>query len=538
MKSKITKDFGIALAENFEAAISNGTDFLYAMMGRPSTWPTETVETPYDTTDYKNNAFKNGILLKKVTGSDVQPVVPRSDWTTGTIYTEYTETANIFSTTSETLVQDVLFSVATSTANTVRANVDAPSLNGLFVSGNFIRIGEETREVAYVNVAGDLLIVNTAFTTTPYTNQLGYAIEASNPSWQYYNKFYVRNTYDQVFKCIFNNYASLSTSMPEISLGGQLPENPYVETADGYKWKYLYTIPSGLKKKFFTAHYMPVLRDPVVYSNAENGRIDIVKVLDGGTGYFGGGTTTNYPILSVSGDGYGANFTVDVAAGVITEVNVVDGGHDYTFANVTISDPLHTPGTDANLSVVISPQYGHGYDPARELGASFEMISADFPGNVDGLLPTGNNPSGSTDDFRQICLVRNPRLNASNTTSTGSAYLMCTKVYIQNTTEFNLDADVLVSEGGLGGSTIFTAKVVFHDIPNSILYLNNIVGDADDIVGKVITQVGSSTIAAQAFSVTKPDINTLSGEILYIENRSAVTRSVNQTETAKLVIEF
>jgi len=535
MKSKITKDFGIALAESFEAAISNGTDFLYAMMGRPSTWPTETVESPYDTTKYKNDAFKNGILLKKVTGSDVQPVVPRIDWTSGTYYAEYTETANIFATSSETTVQNVLFSVASANANTVRANAGAISLSSSFSSGNFIRIGEETREVAYVNVAGDFLIVNTGFTSVPYTNQTGYSIVTANPSWQYYNKFYVRNTYDQVFKCLFKNYGIASTSMPEITLGGQLPENPYVETADGYKWKYLYTIPSGLKKKFFTNHYMPVLRDPVVYSNAENGRIDIVKILDGGTGYFSNNSTTNYPILSVSGDGYGANCTVDVVNGVITEVNVVDGGHDYTYATVSISDPLQTTGNTANLSAVISPQYGHGYDPARELGASFEMISADFQGNVDDFLPTGNNPVGSTDDFRQICLVRNPRLNASNTTSTGATYLMCTKVFVENRTQFDLDANVYV---GSQASPSFTAKVVFYDINNGILYLNNIYGDADEIIGLQIYQENSVTKFAQAFSVTKPDINTLSGEILYIENRSAVTRSVNQTETAKIVIEF
>ena len=534
MISKITKDFGVALAESFESAISNGTDFLYAMMGRPAEWPNgDTLETPYDTTKYKNDAFKSGILLKKVTGSDVQPVVPRIDWDSGTTYTEYTESANIYVSFVETQIQNVLLSVTAETANTVTGNVGSDLTQGLS-SGSVITVGEETKEVAYVNTAGDFLVVNTSFNLAPYSDEVGYLMYSAYPG-QYYNSFYVRNTYDQVFKCLFNNGGIASTSMPEITLGGQLPENPYVETADGYKWKYLYTIPSGLKKKFLTFDYMPVLRDPVVYANAENGRIDIVKVLDGGTGYFGGGTTTNYPILSVSGDGYGANFTVDVASGVITEVNVVDGGHDYTFANVTISDPLHTSGNTANLSVVISPQYGHGYDPARELGASFEMISVDFQGNVDGVLPTGNNPAGSTDDFRQICLIRNPRLNASNTTSTGATYLMCTKVYIQNRTQFTLDANVLVSEGG---STIFTAKVVFHDVTNSILYLNNIVGDADSVVGKVITQQGSATIFAQAFSVTKPDINTLSGEILYIENRSAVTRSVNQTETAKIVIEF
>ena len=536
MKSILSKDFGVAIAESFESAISNGTDFLYVMMGRSAEWSDgDTLETPYDTTAYKNEAFKNGIILKKVTGSDVQPVVPRVDWVSSTTYAEYTESANIFATSTETAIPDVLLSVSVENANTVTGNTGSDLTIELY-GGDIIRIGEERREVAYVNVDGDFLVVNTAFNTTPYSDEVGYLTNPANPTWQYYNKFYVRNSYDQVFKCLFNNNDELSTSMPEITLGGQLPENPYVETADGYKWKYLYTIPSGLKKKFFTAQYMPVLRDPVVYANAENGRIDIVKVISGGAGYFSGGSTTNYPILTVSGDGYGANFTVDVVNGVITEVNVVDGGHDYTYATISISDPLHTSGAaTASLSVIISPQYGHGSDPARELGASFEMISTDFQGTVDGVLPTGENPVGSTDDFRQICLVRNPRLNASNTTSTGATYLMCTKVFIQNGAEFDLDANVLVTEGG---STIFTAKVVFHDITNSILYLNNIVGDADNIVGKVITQENNIAKFAQAFSVTKPDINTLSGEILYIENRTAVTRSVDQTETAKIVIEF
>jgi hypothetical protein len=38
--------------------------------------------------------------------------------------------------------------------------------------------------------------------------------------------------------------------------------------------------------------------------------------------------------------------------------------------------------------------------------------------------------------------------------------------------------------------------------------------------------------------VTKPDINILSGEILYIENRAKITRSGNQTESTKFVVEF
>jgi hypothetical protein len=38
--------------------------------------------------------------------------------------------------------------------------------------------------------------------------------------------------------------------------------------------------------------------------------------------------------------------------------------------------------------------------------------------------------------------------------------------------------------------------------------------------------------------VTKPDINILSGEILYIENRAKITRNESQTESTKFVVEF
>ena len=118
MKSKITKDFGVALAENFESAISNGTDFLYVMMGRSAQWSGgDTLETPYDTTEYKNAAFKNGIILKKVTGSDVHPVVPRVDWEDGEYYAAYSETANTFAKTSETEISDILLSVESSSNN-------------------------------------------------------------------------------------------------------------------------------------------------------------------------------------------------------------------------------------------------------------------------------------------------------------------------------------------------------------------------------------------------------------------------------------
>ena len=187
--------------------------------------------------------------------------------------------------------------------------VESPSINLAFSDpvltiGSLIKIGGEVKEVCSINAAGDYLTVNTPFSAA-YTENVIYALEVSETN--YSNKFYARNTHDQVFKCLDNANGANSTVMPEISLGGQLPEDPYIETSDGYKWKYLYTISTGVKNKFFTDKYMPVIRDQTVYDNSVNGRIDIIQIVDGGDGYFVGSSVNNYPIITISGDGSGAN---------------------------------------------------------------------------------------------------------------------------------------------------------------------------------------------------------------------------------------
>jgi len=151
----------------------------------------------------------------------------------------------------------------------------------------------------------------------------------------------------------------------------------------------IYTlIPTGLKNKFFTDKYMPVVRDTTVFTNAEDGRIDIVKIINGGTTYADGDTVSNYGSANVIGDGTGASMTFDVVAGVITDVNIIDGGNNYTTATMTVVDNLFdtATGTPAEFEVVISPQFGHGYNPVRELGAASQMISVDFEGDVSGFF--------------------------------------------------------------------------------------------------------------------------------------------------------
>lgn len=544
MKKIETKGLGILNAQNFEKAVANAFSNVYVMLSRSVGWANTsnsanlddiTIEVPYENVQYKNNLLSKGIILKRITSADMHPVVPRVDWTTSTIYSAYDHTANLYLKVIDTALSGNV-NVSNTLANTVNTT-NLTSLNLAFASpaisaGDFITIGEEKREIVYINAVGDFLQVNSNFSTA-YTQQKIYKSVDFTPS--YGNKFYVRNSADQVFKCLFNNANGSSTIMPEITLGGDLPESPYIETSDGYKWKYLYTIPGSLKNRFFTDKYMPVVRDTVVYNNRGEGRIDIVQILNGGNGYFQGSTQNNYSILSVSGTGTGANLSVDVLNGVITEVNIIDGGSDYSIADITIGDPLKLPATaNANLRAVISPALGHGADPVQELGASDLMLSVDFSGDMNELYPTKND---GTTTYRQVCLVNNPLIDNTTAPAYSSVEPMYTKLFVASPSVGEFPPGSYIYVGNENNPT-FLATVIYFDTVENIIYVNDIDGNAQDIEGETVYQLGASSNYAQVFSITLPNINIFSGEILYIENRSKIARHPDQTETVKIVLEF
>jgi hypothetical protein len=103
--------------------------------------------------------------------------------------------------------------------------------------------------------------------------------------------FYVMNQYFQVFKCIYNNAGEKSLVEPVADESQPLL---LLTLADGYVWKYMYTIQTGDALKFLTDSWMPVktlLVDDLttqwaVQSGAlSNGVVDSIQVVSPGSGY-------------------------------------------------------------------------------------------------------------------------------------------------------------------------------------------------------------------------------------------------------------
>jgi hypothetical protein len=535
-KSAITPLLKFEIVEIIKANVFPTYANTYLCIGRPIRWGADDTETANEiedvryTTDYRNQVWRDMIALKRVAAADTALVVPRIDWVTGTTYDEYHDDVELFSHEDKLTVTGT----ANATGNLIVANT--ATWTGVISVGNTITLNAETKQVVGVNTTH--LVVNTAFT---YSVLNGTIVRIDNTYPHFANNFYCRNSKDQVFKCLHNGSDTgvgiPSTTEPTIDIDGQLPENPYILTADGYKWKYLYTIPYGLKQKFFTNNWMPVIKDNSVVAGATDGRLDIIMIEDGGTGYFldngESGNSASLSIITVTGDGEGAVVTANISSGVITDLNILNGGTGYTSANVVAVDPNQlSNGNAAIFQAMISPPGGHGSNPIKELGCYSVMTAVSFEGTESDTIPVGTDVVPF--DFRQISLIRDPLL-ANGVYANGSVYRSTTKLSLTDPGTSNYSNDETVYIGTGPNDATFTGTVVTWNASTNELYVNNLSGNVT--VGSTLTGA-TSAATATVLGETGPDIGLFSGDLLYIENRAKIVRDADQTEQIRLVLSF
>ena len=91
----------------------------------------------------------------------------------------------------------------------------------------------------------------------------------------------------------------------------------------------------------------------------------------------------------------------------VDSIEVVDGGKDYTFADLEYVRGLTLPSGKMNIedlaTPIMSPPGGHGSNPVKELGASSIMIVKEYVSNEGGAVSTEN-------DYRQFALLLDPLL--------------------------------------------------------------------------------------------------------------------------------
>ena len=108
--------------------------------------------------------------------------------------------------------------------------------------------------------------------------------------------FVVMNSSYAVYKCIENDGATASTTEPTST------SNSIVETADGYRWKYMYSLTSAETLNFMSTDFIHCSTDSTVSDAAVDGALDTGLVVAGGSSYTtdSGATISAIPIR---GDG-------------------------------------------------------------------------------------------------------------------------------------------------------------------------------------------------------------------------------------------
>lgn len=333
------------------------------------------------------------------------------------------------------------------------------------------------------------------------------------------SNFYVLNSKNQVFKCLDNNDGVSSNVEPQITLTTTSLDEPYLQTSDGYKWKYLYTIYPSQKQKFLTDDWMPVYSNEFVKNQAISRSIDIVQITNAGSGYIDSPTSD---IITINGDGSGAILKANVENGNVVDIVIQSRGQDYTYANLTFQND---DGSNAAAIVKLAPDGGHGYDPVTELRCKTFMVNIDFLGE-EAAHPVNN-------EYRQITMVHNPRTSNSSI-ATAFSYKLYTKLVVSGGSgDFN--EDEVVYQGTSLTDATYIAEVIYFDTINNQLYVNNVRGTLEtnkQIVGNV---TGAIRVAVDK---EDPTMKLFSGKVLYISNKLPIQRDVDQTDRIQFILGF
>jgi len=354
--------------------------------------------------------------------------------------------------------------------------------------------------------------------------------------------FYVLTSARNVYKCLDNNSNANSTVEPTGT------DVTILETADGYRWKYMYTLSASQQANFLSTDFMAVATNSTVSSAAVDGAINVCKIKTAGSG----GTDGTHTGIAIRGDGSSGEVSVTVTSGAVTAVTVTTPGTGYTFgtiSNAQIVAAGATGLTGAEIDVIIEPKGGHGFNAVEELGGFYVMLNT----SLEGTESANTSDFSVTNDFRKITLIRDPDSGGSAASTTTLRATKAVNVTGVSGT-FTVDEEINQATTGAVG------KVVEWDSVNNILYYiqtrhtdegidsngnltafsgtNVITGQSSGATGTPTTT--TSTINSQSFTsgYSASEIDADSGDILYIENRAPITRAADQTENIKLVIEF
>ena len=529
---------------------------MYLFIGKVTGW-SDDANPPSPTDSVANTHYENWrdmIAAKKITSSDVSHAIPRKNWTNNTNYFAYTDNTNtLFS-------QD--FYVMTGDYNVYKCLSNSDSNSG----------------------------GTAASTSTTKPTGTGTAIISTADGYKW--KFMYQISASDALKFVTPNYIPVDTVRRSNGYLANTYDNAPgqvqydVETATAASGggngavEVVHITTRGLKYLSETGNLAGVTNTTVVTITGTSLSADDCIVnndiyFTSGDASGEGGTITDYngttkvvtfspavtapsstdgyaigPKVVISGDGQGANARCTAnSTGGINATAIISGGNNYSNASITVlsnasQSNSFNPSPTAVLTPIIGPKGGHGSDAVQELGGFFILINSRLEYSESNNFTTDN-------DFRKVGLLAQPKFSNgdfANTTVVDQATAAVVSSW--NGTTFAVDELVTGATSGATGRVIdFTGNntIRMSDIipsgNSTTAGYNTIYGyftNTEVIAANTVGNGGSgaSATANGAGAVTGGDLERFSGDIIYVENRSPISRATDQIEDVKLIIEF
>jgi hypothetical protein len=354
--------------------------------------------------------------------------------------------------------------------------------------------------------------------------------------------YYVMNDNNQVYMCIQQSKnASGQAQVSTVQPSGNTTGTPF-DTADGYIWKFLYSISALDATKYISANYLPIklqgatdsdspaadVEQLAVQNAAVVGQIIGYAVDSGGSGY------TSTPTVTVTGNGTKAKAGATISGGQIVKVELIDSSGNYTlgsgydFADVAVTGG-GSPTKPASVRAILSTPLGLGGDPRDDLRSTSIMFNVKPEGTENTDFIVGN-------DFRQVGLMKDLKDSSGSVDFTASTGIILKQLKLSSVTSgFTADNTI---EGSTSGVQALIDKV---DSSNIWYHQTEVTGFGNFDSGENIAETdgnGAGVLNASFAPYINPEIDAFSGQLLYIDNRAAITRATDQTEDIKIVIQI
>lgn len=358
---------------------------------------------------------------------------------------------------------------------------------------------------------------------------------ATTPSTLFGANFFVITDEYNVYKCIDNAGGAQSTDKPT----GQ--GTAVITTNDNYKWKYMYSVSPSDVLKFVSTDFIPVKKlgtNPgatdayynqyLVEQAAIDGKLDHIVMTNVGSGY------TSTPTVTITGDGTGATATAvrDAGTDTITGITITAGGSGYTYATITVSGG---GGSNATATAIISPKGGHGADAVEELGGFYVLMNVRLEySDGQGDFPVDN-------DYRRIMLVRDPTNFGVSTIAT-----LSTRTATYSMQYASLSGTIVNDRTFTGGTSNAVGRIVSIDTAtNTIRYIQTGTDNPTGVAFQTAETItmndvnGAPTVTTwTSGTLTNPEIQPDSGDVIYVENRRPINRADDQIEDIKIIVEM